>query len=432
MSESTRWDAVVVGAGPAGTVVAAELVERGHRVLLVDAGPRLRPGERTPEVDRRAWAYGVVGGAFDWYRVRAVGGRALLWGGWSHRFGDAVFKRNGWPYRASTLAPWYARAERRLALARGTVDPRHRRVAQALGITIVPKHTAMWTPLSERVVRGARTYSVALRLVGSGVEILDLLRERTEVVRARAIVLAASPVETTRILLRSGYANVGRNLVDHMVASYLLLEPTPPTRPVSALATGLVNTHAGNRRRYDGGFSIEISGPSLPRAFGVERMIPPGEEDRWSATQIHALGEMTPHRRRYVDLDPESIDVLGRPIPRIHVAWSAAEKRMAEDMRRASVGIADALATPGSKLVPFVDPLQPGAGHEAGTCAMGADEGAPCNAWGRLRGAENVWIADASALPTAGDRHPTLTLIAHALRTAHDVLRAFRRTSSKR
>jgi choline dehydrogenase-like flavoprotein len=169
-----------------------------------------------------------------------------------------------------------------------------------------------------------------------------------------------------------------------------------------------------------------------PGAFGVERMIPPGEEDRWSATQIHALGEMAPHRRRYVDLDPDSIDVLGRPIPRIHVAWSAAEKRMAEDMRRASVRIADALATRGSKLVPFVDPLQPGAGHEAGTCAMGADESAPCNAWGRLRCAENVWIADASALPTSGDRHPTLTLIAHALRTAHDVVKALRRTSSKR
>jgi hypothetical protein len=44
---------------------------------------------------------------------------------------------------------------------------------------------------------------------------------------------------------------------------------------------------------------------------------------------------------------------------------------MAADMRRACVGLADAIAVPGSKLIPFLDPLQPGAGHEAGTCAMG-------------------------------------------------------------
>lgn len=415
-----RWDAVVLGAGPTGTAVAAELVRSGHRVLLVDAGPRLARGARTPEVDRRAWAYRAEGGSFDWYRVRAVGGRSLLWGGWSHRFDDSVFERNGWPYRGGTLAPWYARAERLLRIRRDPLDPRHRRVARALGVSIVPKRTAAWVPTNEPVARTARTHSVALRLVDSGVELLDLLRERTYVVRARAIVLASSPIETTRILLQSGHSEVGRGFVDHLVASYLLLEPTGAGTPTSALAHGLVNTNDDNRRRYDGGFSIEICGPSPPSAFGVERMVPPGED--WSATQIHALGEMTPFRGRFVDLDPEHRDALGRPLPRIHVAHSGAERRMAEDMRCACVGIADALAVPGSKLVPFVDPLQAGAGHEAGTAAMGT----VCDAWGRLLSAENLWIADASATPTAGDRHPTLTLIAHALRVAHDVARQLR------
>lgn len=419
---------MIVGAGPAGTVVASALGGRGHRVLLLDSGPRLLSGRPAPEVDRRAWAHRVEGGSFDWYRVRAVGGRALLWGGWAHRFDAAVFGRNGWPYGASTLRPFYARAERLLHVTAGELDERYRRVARELGIRCTPKRGAFlgarpWTPLDEPVGRGARAHAVALRLdrdrEGLAVTLLDLRRERTTVVRSRCVVLAASPIETTRLLLVSGLggARVGLGLVDHMVASHLLLEPVPPqpgrgSFPGAALAHGLVRSS---------GISVELTGPVLPSALGVERMVPPGEEERWSATQLHALGELTAHEGRYVDLDPERTDAFGRRVPRIHVAWSTAERRMAEDLRRASIAIADALATPGSKLVPFRDPLLAGGGHEAGTCAMGRDEAAPCDPWGRLRGGASVWIADASAMPTAGDRHPTLTLLAHALRAADDV-----------
>jgi choline dehydrogenase-like flavoprotein len=75
-----------------------------------------------------------------------------------------------------------------------------------------------------------------------------------------------------------------------------------------------------------------------------------------------------------------------------------------------------------------VDPLQAGAGHEAGTCAMGAGEDAPCDPQGGLRALRNVWVADASVMPTPGDRHPTLTVMAHALRVAGAVSRYLRRT----
>ena len=56
--------------------------------------------------------------------------------------------------------------------------------------------------------------------------------------------------------------------------------------------------------------------------------------------------------------------------------------------------------------------------HEAGTCAIGAGTSAPCDPWGRLRAIDNIWVADASVFPSAGDRHPTLTVLAHALRVA--------------
>ena len=48
-------------------------------------------------------------------------------------------------------------------------------------------------------------------------------------------------------------------------------------------------------------------------------------------------------------------------------------------------------------------------------------EGRACDAWGRLGSVDNVWVADASVFPSGGDRHPTLTVLAHALRVARSM-----------
>lgn len=253
--------------------------------------------------------------------------------------------------------------------------------------------------------------------------------------------LAASPVETARILLESeldGARDVGRNLVDHMVASYVLIERLAShaslAHPLAhhTLVDPGVNADAASKRPYRGAFTLEVAGPAPLETLGLERMVAGDEVDRHRATLIHAMGEVFASRRRYVDLEPASgsdagsgadagkRDAYGRRVPRIHFGWTREDERRARDMQRACVTFADALAAPGSRLIPFVDPLSMGAGHEAGTCA------APdlLDAAGRLRALGNVWIGDASWMPTAGDRHPTLTLLAHALHVARGVARS--------
>lgn len=329
-------------------------------------------------------------------------------------------------------------------MVEGVLDERYRDAARSLAVEIVPKRGALaagkpWTPRRLGAARAARTYSVALRLEhrhrrAVAIPTFDLRTETCRTARARAVVLCASPIETARILLESDLgpaaANVGHGLVDHMVASYILLEPAPPPRssgrgffPGAALVENFVNRDKKTARPYRGGFSIELSGPGPLEPLNIERMARPGEEERTRATLIHAIGEMTACSERFVDLDPSKRDLSGRRVPRIHVAFSPEERLLAEDMKQACLQLADVLAIPGSRIIPFVDPLQAGAGHEAGTCAMGAGEDSVADPWGRVRALENVWVGDAAALPTAGDRHPTLTVLAHALRAADDAAR---------
>jgi choline dehydrogenase-like flavoprotein len=436
-------------------------------VRLLEAGPRLAPGASPPEVDRRAWSFRATEGSFDWFRVRAVGGRSLLWGGWCHRFPEAVFGRAAWRTSARALAPDYRAVEQRLGVVRGPIDARVRRAARALEVRAEPKRAPLvgeriWTARDLASARSARPDTVALRLEHERGEAralvaLDLRTGREIRLRAPAIVLAASPIETARILLESeldGARDVGKNLVDHMVASYVLVEPlAPPAAPAHGARSARsaphehplarhtlvdpgVNLDERSARPYRGAFTLEVAGPVSLESLGLERMVAGDEVHRHRATLIHAMGEVFASRRRYVDLEPIANgapatagvrDAYGRRAPRIHFAWTREDERRARDMQRVCVAFADALATPGSRLVPFVDPLAKGAGHEAGTCAAPEllDEA------GRLRALANVWVADASWMPTAGDRHPTLTLLAHALRVARSVTRSHARSVTR-
>jgi choline dehydrogenase-like flavoprotein len=442
-------DAIVVGGGPAGLLVAQTLADSGCSVVVLEAGPRLARGAKTPEPDRRMWPYRWTGPSFDWYRVRALGGRSLLWGGWAYRFPARALERAGWPYGVEQLVPAYDAVEALLRVRTGKLDGRYARLASRLRLSVLPKRGAVrgkgpWTPVHLQVARRARVHALAVRVEHTArrvqaVEVVDLRTERIERLRARAFVLAASPIETARILVSSelgdGGREIGSGLVDHMVASYVLVEPRPPPPPRGrgpfpgcALVESFVNAGRGTERAYRGGFSIELSGPVALSEIGLERMVASDDVERHCATLVHAVGEVFPDAGRRVELDTEVRDPIGRPVPRITYGWTAEDEARAGDMKTACKSLAEALAVPGSRLVPFVDPLQPGAGHEAGTCSFGARDESACDEWGRLRALRNVWVADASVMPTAGDRHPTLTLLAHALRVAWSLRRWLRRT----
>ena len=192
-----------------------------------------------------------------------------------------------------------------------------------------------------------------------GVAFVDAETGRTFEAKAKAVVLGASTLESTRLLLLSrspphpnGLGNssghVGHNFCEHVMGPGI---------------GGLVKDLVGKPRTLDdgrpGGFyvprfrNLKDRQPGFLRGYGFEgsarhrdvsRTPPrlPGfggllEEERCATTSgafigMGGFGEVLPAYESYVDLDPEVKDRWGIPVLRFHYKFGDNEKKMCEDM----------------------------------------------------------------------------------------------------
>ncbi|PSP80956.1 GMC family oxidoreductase [Halobacteriales archaeon QS_4_69_225] len=141
-------DVCVVGAGPAGALVANRLAA-DHEVVVLDAGPRFDPEDRLnrqerairPAYDRPdVWEMGGPRDAHaasgEWFyplnhaRVKGVGGSTLHWQGMVMRLHEADFSSGtergvgpDWPLDYADLRPYYAEAERAFGVSGADDNP---------------------------------------------------------------------------------------------------------------------------------------------------------------------------------------------------------------------------------------------------------------------------------------------------------------------
>lgn len=477
--ETLEADVCVVGAGPAGIVVACEIAASGRDVLLLESGGF----EREPSASalNRGRSRGDRYAGLRATRERAVGGTARIWNTPVHGEAGAKYvpldpvdlgrapASGGWPLDWEELVPWYRCAQATCGL--GPFD--YEAGAWSSGSDLLD---LAGTGLASRVyqlgaaraVTGALldearaagslrlcTHATVLRLVPDGegdVEQAEACGSsgRRFRVRARTFVLAGGAVENARLLLLSrspaapeGLGNgsgwVGRCFMEHPRDHTLLLVPS-----VRLAAFAFYDVHATSSGTVVAGrlalAEAALADEALPnasltfvprprRSWLAARTArggryPPGRaawsahegfEARFDAFHLLLNVEQRPH--------PENRVTLGRRrdrfgAPRVELDWHWTPEDEAR-LRRLHAFVTEALESAGLGRVEAARGLRldPNAHHHAGTTRMSADPASGVvDATGRVHGTENVYVAGASVFPTAGFANPTLTIVALAHR----------------
>ena len=443
-------DVLVVGSGLCGTLAAKHLEGKGRSVLVLEGGPGLPPtlpgdvvgfqravAPIARNVDQ-AWAFRAPKG-YEWHRVRARGGRTLLWGGWMERppkdYFDARRKTGAaWPHTlAVELDGWIRRAEKALTVRTGRRGPLHRKLA-ALGHKAATKRESvligqrrMLTAADVSLRSEVRCDSPVVRIEATS-EGLIAITASGEALSARRVVLAASPIETARILEFSLPEKQRRRRIDvfdHLIAGAIAIAPRERAgvHPLDAAEPSAVMHPPPTSRAR---FTTEVRGPTPLESLDAEDLKNLGftveEAAKHSFYVVFAMGETDAVTPRQVEFDARSLDGLGRPSPRfVARAHTRTEASLGKQMNRQVLGLARQLASSRERAFLIYDALDfSSGGHEVGTCLDRIDEN------GHVPRLPGVYVADGAGVPAATDRHPSLTLAANALRVADALSRSMK------
>ena len=289
-----------------------------------------------------------------------------------------------------------------------------------------------------------RTNSVAREVTvdpqtgkASGVHFVDSQTMKDYTVRAKTVIVAASTLESARLLLLSksrlypnGLANssghVGHNFCEHVMGPYIVgqakdLVGKPPTlddgRPGSFYLARFRNLSEKNPN-FIRGYGFEGSGgcEMFPRetdrpgfGAGFKEEI---RKNQGSYISMGGFGEVLARYENYVDLDPAVKDKWGVPALRFHYKFGDNEHHMVEDMAQTGQEMFEAA---GFKII-FASARTLTEGwsiHELGTARMGDDpKTSVLNQFQQSHDVKNLFVVDGSAFVNASCQNPTWTIMA--------------------
>ena len=466
-----RFDAVVVGSGAGGGVVAGELADSGRRVLLLELGPHRTAADFTrweAKATHELWwpirfalIDGGAGGAMPLLAGRCVGGTTTIntkvalrahekdlakW----HEAGGLTGE-GGSPFGPSDLAPHYDRVEVRLGVRERTdwrrsvrtVEPGFRALGSGLqpvqsytdancmscgsclqGCPTNAGKSTLNTYIHDAWAAGRlelRADARVERLViecgeATGVEYVDGAGTLHRV-DAGVVVVAAGTLNTPQLLLRSGLPDspssrlVGRNLGFHPVRLVFGLFDEPQDAHMVYPITAHALEHQHDE---DGGFVIEATTMMDPIGFAT------AVEDENGPLWGDALVATLRSYRRWIGmLAMVNDDNNGSVTVGEDGAESFAAAFTDVELARASTALdfaRDVLRAAGATSVKWTGLIST---HVQGTCRMGSDpERSVVDADGQSWDVKRLYVGDGSLVPRTLSVNPSLTIMALANRLA--------------
>lgn len=139
---------------------------------------------------------------------------------------------------------------------------------------------------------------------------------------------------------------------------------------------------------------------------------------------LSGRGEMIPNNQSYMDIDPDTVDRWGIPVPRFHFSFSDYEWKQARHMERT---FRDLIEAAGGRVLGIGNVAREAQGiavpgsiiHEVGTARMGDNPGSSVlNRYCQAHEVKNLFVADGASFVSNPDKNPTLTINALSWRTA--------------
>ncbi len=452
-------DAIVIGAGAGGAVVAAELAEAGAEVVVLEEGPEhsadgftARPPQMLARLYRDGGQTVTVGNPPIALPLgRGLGGTTLVNSGSCFRTPPDVLKRwrmeFGLELDEPMMAPLFERVERSISVAEVTPELAGNNAAvarrgaeqlgwshgymrrnakgcvgsgvcafgcpasakQHTGITYLPRATAA----GARIVTGAR-----VRRIRTGV--LHTVEAGGLELTAPTVIVAAGTIHTPGLLARSGLGagsgELGRNLSLHPATAVVALMDE-----VVEMAKGVPQSLYVDEFAHDG---IMLEGVAGPPAYAAMSLPLTGARHAEVMSQYRNLaqfGLMVSDSSR-----GRVLSVGGRPVIRYDLGH-----RDLERFRRGLVRLQQLFEAAGARQVYL--PLTPGvrpqqarrkdlrlmAFHPLGTARADALPGhGVVDGDLAVHGARGIYVADGSVIPSALGVNPQMTIMALATRLA--------------
>ncbi len=283
-----------------------------------------------------------------------------------------------------------------------------------------------------------------------GVTYVDRLTRKNYQVSARAVILCAQALESTRILLNSktqeypkGLANssglLGRFLMDHAVgagASGELAEidskksASDPNRPNGIYIIRFRNLKGGPRHpRFIRGYGFQgRSGPNFDfEAQGFGAGYKNAVKKGVYGIRLNGFGESLPRMDNYCEIDPSLKDAWGIPALRISMSHGDNEAALMEDAAETAAEMLEAI---GARNIVLNSKLaMPGmAIHEVGTARMGNDpKKSVLNDYNQTHDIKNLYVSDGACFVSSACQNPTLTMMAITVRACDHLIDRFKK-----
>ncbi|MFN7923803.1 MAG: GMC family oxidoreductase [Bryobacteraceae bacterium] len=431
---------------------------------------------------------------YYWVRIRSVGGKTMRWGRASWRLSDLEFRckdhdgeGENWPVRLADLAPYYDRVEpilrvsgrneglQQLPDGKLIVDDsrdsasiqRFIDSAKKLGVPTTKPRRASGTLaastnllLPDALATGKLTLvpNAVVRAIttdpntgkANGVSYVDRRSKREYHVKARTVILSASTLESTRIMLNSasrqhpkGLGNssgvLGHYLFDQFYIKNVITAVVPEARggkgPRNLMGgAGYVVRFRNVEKReknFIRGYTYDFHSGGTPSArilpgYG-ESMLKQIEELRGATFGMTTMGEVLPKFENHVRINPDVKDEWG--IPALHISQKYGDNEFA--MAKDSMEMAEAMCKGAGfeTLAKHSQMVPPGESiHELGTCRMGDDpKKSVLNKWNQSHDVKNLFVVDGSAFVSGGAQNPTLTLMALSMRASEFLAEGMRK-----